>query len=49
MHTPRIPEIKKGPLTWLKPMLTMAVVLVSLLHAWEVIEDSIRSVRNRKS
>lgn len=45
MHTPRIPQIKKGPLAWLKPLMTLAVVLVSLLHAWEVIEGAFKSTR----
>jgi hypothetical protein len=45
MHTPRIPQIKKGPLAWLKPLMTLAVVLVSLLHAWEVIEEAFKSTR----
>jgi len=50
MHSappPRIPQIKRGPLSWLRPLLTLAVLVVSLLHAWELVEDSLRSLRRR--
>jgi hypothetical protein len=46
MHTPRIPEIKKGPLSWLKPLLTLAVVIVSLMHVWEAIEEVLKQERS---
>ena len=42
---PRIPELKRGPFFWLRPLLALAVVIVGLLQAWEMIEDSLRRLR----
>ncbi|MFN0077906.1 MAG: hypothetical protein ACKVY0_15730 [Prosthecobacter sp.] len=48
MHTPRLPQIKRHAFSWLKSLMTFAVVLVGLLHVWESIEEAFKRSRDRQ-